>query len=99
MGTACRHIMPESLSLIKSCERQITELTAFTDWGGFKVSGIFKDTASGTKPNHLARNHIIELAQVQKTMPFWSQSSGDGGAPLKIFWRHLIDFRRTRKNP
>ena len=50
----------------QSCERQITELTAFADRGGFKVIGIFKDTVSGTKTNRLARNRIIELAQARK---------------------------------
>lgn len=44
----------------QSCERQITELTAFADRGGFK------DTASGTKVDRLARNRIIELAQARQ---------------------------------
>ena len=47
----------------QSCERQIAELTAFADRGGFEVIGVFKETASGTKANRIARNQIIDLAQ------------------------------------
>jgi DNA invertase Pin-like site-specific DNA recombinase len=50
----------------QSCERQIAELIAFAERGSFKVIGVFKDTASGTKANRLARNRIIELAQARK---------------------------------
>lgn len=49
-----------------SCERQILDLTAFAERGSFKVIGIFKDTALGTKANRLARNRIIELAQARE---------------------------------
>jgi DNA invertase Pin-like site-specific DNA recombinase len=49
----------------QSCERQIAELTAFADRGGFEVIGIFKETASGTKANRIARNQIIDLAQAR----------------------------------
>ena len=47
----------------QSCERQIAELTAFADRGGFQIIGVFKETASGTKANRIARNQIIDLAQ------------------------------------
>ncbi|AIK95704.1 recombinase family protein [Candidatus Odyssella acanthamoebae] len=50
----------------QSCERQITELTAFADRGGFKIIGIFKDITFGTKTNRLARNRVIKLAQARK---------------------------------
>lgn len=50
----------------QSCERQVSELTAFADRGNFKVVGVFKDTASGTRTNRLARNRIIEIAQARK---------------------------------
>lgn len=49
----------------QSCERQIAELTAFADRGGFEVIGIFKETAPGTKANRIARNQIIDLAQAR----------------------------------
>ncbi|MBF0381777.1 MAG: recombinase family protein [Magnetococcales bacterium] len=50
----------------QSCERQITELSAFADRGGFEVVGIFKEIASGTKANRIARNRVIDLAQARK---------------------------------
>ena len=49
----------------QSCERQIAELTGFADRGGFEVAGIFKETASGTKANRVARNQVIDLAQAR----------------------------------
>ena len=48
------------------CERQIAELTAFAERGGFEVLGIFKETASGTRNNRLARNRVMELAQARR---------------------------------
>ena len=48
------------------CERQIAELTAFAERGGFEVLGIFKETASGARDNRLARNRVLELAQARR---------------------------------
>lgn len=50
----------------QSCDRQISELTAFAERGDFDVIGIFKETASGTSSNRSARNRIIDLAQARK---------------------------------
>ena len=50
----------------QSCERQITELTAFAERGGFEVFGIFKETSSGARSNRLARNRVLELAQARR---------------------------------
>jgi putative DNA-invertase from lambdoid prophage Rac len=50
----------------QSCERQIDELTRFVERGDFEIVGIFKETASGTKSNRVARNQIMELAQARK---------------------------------
>ncbi|MGB1215844.1 MAG: recombinase family protein [Pikeienuella sp.] len=33
----------------QSCERQVTELTAFAERGGYDVISTFKETASGIK--------------------------------------------------
>ena len=49
----------------QSCERQVGELTAFAERGGFEVLGIFRETASGTRSNRLARNRVLELAQAR----------------------------------
>lgn len=50
----------------QSCERQLDDLTAFAERGGYEVVGIFKETASGTVASRAARNQIIDLAQTRK---------------------------------
>lgn len=50
----------------QSCERQIADLTGFAERGGFEVTAIYKETASGTKSNRTARNEIIKLAQARE---------------------------------
>ena len=47
----------------QSCERQVAELSAFAERGGYDVVGVFKETASGTSANRAARNRILDLAQ------------------------------------
>lgn len=49
----------------QSCERQVAELTAFAERGGYDVVGIFKETASGASANRLARNRVLDLAQTR----------------------------------
>ena len=50
----------------QSCDRQVTELTAFAERGGYDVVGIFKETASGASANRSARNRLIDLAQARQ---------------------------------
>lgn len=50
----------------QSCERQVNDLTAFAERGGYEVVGVFKETASGTVASRAARNQIIELAQARQ---------------------------------
>ncbi|MFG6661389.1 recombinase family protein [Sulfitobacter sp. 915] len=50
----------------QSCERQVTELTAFAERGGYDVVGVFKDTASGANVNRTARNRLLDLAQARQ---------------------------------
>ena len=50
----------------QSCERQVAELTAFAERGGYDVVGTFKETASGIKANRAERSKIIALAQARK---------------------------------
>ena len=50
----------------QSCERQIAELTAFAERGGFEVLGIFKETASGASNTRFAQNRVLELAQARR---------------------------------
>ena len=51
----------------QSCERQIAELTAFAERGGFEVPDIFTETASGARNNWLACNHILYRDPAQCT--------------------------------
>jgi len=46
----------------QSCERQVTELTAFAERGGYDVVDVFKESASGASANRAARNRILDLA-------------------------------------
>ena len=50
----------------QSCERQIVELAAFAERGGYEVVGVFKETASGTRNNRRARSRVLELAQARR---------------------------------
>lgn len=50
----------------QSCERQVDELTAFAERGGYEVVDTFKETASGTKSNRTERSKIMKLAQARK---------------------------------
>ena len=50
----------------QSCDRQVAELTAFAERGGYDVMGTFKETASGAAANRAARNRLIDLAQSRR---------------------------------
>ena len=50
----------------QSCDRQVTELTAFAERGSYDVVGIFKETASGASANRNARNRLTDLAQARQ---------------------------------
>ena len=50
----------------QSCDRQVTDLTAFAERGGYDVVGIFKETASGASANRNARNRLIDMAQARQ---------------------------------
>ncbi|WP_227272041.1 recombinase family protein [Roseobacter weihaiensis] len=50
----------------QSCERQVAELTAFAERGGYDVVSTFKETASGIKANRAERSKVIALAQARK---------------------------------
>ena len=47
----------------QSCERQIRDLTAFAQRGGYEVVGVFKETASGAKNNRIERSKVVALAR------------------------------------
>ena len=66
------------------CERQISELIAFAERGGYDVVGVFNETASGASANRAARKEIIDLAQARlidavlvSELSRWSRSTQD----------------------
>jgi len=50
----------------QSCDRQVADLTAFATRGGYVVTGIFRETASGSAASRSARNRIMALAQARQ---------------------------------
>ena len=50
----------------QSCERQAQDLFAYAQKANFKVVGIWKETASGTKQNRIERQQVMALAQARK---------------------------------
>ena len=50
----------------QSCERQVQDLLAYAKKAEFKVVGVWKETASGTKQNRLERQKVMALAQARK---------------------------------
>ena len=47
----------------QTCTRQEADLRAFAERRGYTVVGIWKETASGTKDDRIARNAVLALAQ------------------------------------
>lgn len=47
----------------QSCERQITELTAYADRAGFEIVATVKETASGAKNDRAERKRVLDLAR------------------------------------
>lgn len=50
----------------QSCTRQLDELAGFAARSGFEVVGVFRETASGTKPARTARAQVMALAQARE---------------------------------
>ena len=50
----------------QSCERQAQDLLVYAKKAGFKVVGVWKETASGTKQNRVERQKVMALAQARK---------------------------------
>ena len=47
----------------QSCERQLRDLAAFAERGGFEILATFTETASGSRPSRRERKRVLELAQ------------------------------------
>ena len=50
----------------QSCERQLRDLSAFAERGGFEVVATFSETASGAKDSRRERRRVMELAQARR---------------------------------
>lgn len=50
----------------QSCERQENDLTAYAQKAGWNISGVWKETASGSKDAREQRRRILALAQARK---------------------------------
>ena len=50
----------------QTCARQERDLRAFAKKAGYKVVGIWKETASGTKDERAERKKVLALAQARK---------------------------------
>lgn len=50
----------------QSCERQAQDLLAYAKKADFKVVGVWKETASGTKQNRAEQQKVMALAQARK---------------------------------
>jgi DNA invertase Pin-like site-specific DNA recombinase len=50
----------------QSCERQERDLRAYARKSGWKVVGVWKETASGAKNNRKERQEVLALAQARK---------------------------------
>lgn len=68
----------------QSCERQAQDLLFYAKKADFKVVGVWKETASGTKQNRVERQKVMELAQARKIdailvteMTRWGRSTLD----------------------
>jgi DNA invertase Pin-like site-specific DNA recombinase len=50
----------------QSCARQERDLKAFAKKAGFKIVGVWKETASGAKHNRTKRKEVLALAQARE---------------------------------
>ena len=50
----------------QSCERQLRDLVAFAERGGFEVVATFAETASGAKDSRRERKRVLALAQERR---------------------------------
>jgi DNA invertase Pin-like site-specific DNA recombinase len=50
----------------QSCQRQVQDLLAYAQRADFKVVGVWKETAAGTRQNRLERQKVMALAQARK---------------------------------
>ena len=50
----------------QTCARQERDLRAFAKKAGYKIAGVYKETASGAKDDRAERKKVLALAQARK---------------------------------
>jgi hypothetical protein len=65
IGTGCSALLP-GITADQTCARQERDLRAFAKKAGYKVVGIWKETASGAKQERAERKKVLALAQARK---------------------------------
>jgi putative DNA-invertase from lambdoid prophage Rac len=50
----------------QTCARQERDLRAFAKKAGYKIAGVWKETASGAKDDRAERKEVLALAQARK---------------------------------
>ncbi len=50
----------------QTCARQERDLRAFARKAGYKIAGVWKETASGAKDDRTQRKQVLALAQARK---------------------------------
>ena len=63
MGRQRAAVYARVSTVVQSCERQLRDLEAFAERGGFEVVATFAETASGAKDSRRERKRVLALAQ------------------------------------
>ena len=76
----------------QTCARQERDLRAFAKKAGYKIAGVWKETASGTKGERVERKKVLALAQARKVdvilvteLTRWGRSMLDLFHTLQIY--------------
>ena len=70
----------------QTCVRQERDLRAFAKKAGYKVVGVWKETASGTKDERAERKKVLALAQARKVdVILVTELTGWGRSLLDLF--------------
>ena len=83
----------------QTCARQERDLRAFAKKAGYKVVGVWKETASGAKGERAERKEVLALAQARKIdvilvteLTRWGRSMLDLGVPSFLLPKVTVGF-------
>lgn len=84
----------------QSCERQVTELTAYAERSDFEIVAVFKETASGAKNDRIERNKVVDLARKREIdivlvseLSRWGRSTADLRATIEDLAARQVAIR------